>query len=112
MSPFLTYFDYGENEEAQGYWDYNHMVLQFKDVVDDCLKIMHPQFHFVFLFDHSSRHAKQHPDGLNASRMNKLYGGKFPGTHPTIIERELGFLGPYSRILEAGPTQILTIIHH
>ena len=44
-SPFLTYFDYGENKE--GYWDYNHMVLQFEDVVD-CLKIMHPQFHFVF----------------------------------------------------------------
>ena len=48
-SPFLHYFDYGENKE--GYWDYNHMVLQFEDVLD-CLKVMHPNFHFVFLFDH------------------------------------------------------------
>jgi hypothetical protein len=32
--PFLTYLDYEENKE--GYWDFNHMVLQFKDVVD-CL---------------------------------------------------------------------------
>ncbi len=60
-SPFLHYFDYGENKE--GYWDYNHMVLQFEDVVD-CLKVMHPNFHFVFLFDHSLGHAKQRPDGL------------------------------------------------
>jgi hypothetical protein len=103
-SPFLTYFDYGENKE--GYWDYNHMVLQFEDVVD-CLKIMHPTYHFVFLFDHSSGHAKQRPDGLNASRMNKSFGGKCPAMHSTVIERESGFLGPYSRILEPGQIQQL-----
>ncbi|KAI2513790.1 hypothetical protein MHU86_573 [Fragilaria crotonensis] len=104
-SPFLTYFDYGENKE--GYWDYNHMVLQFEDVVD-CLKVMHPNYHFVFLFDHSSGHAKQRPDGLNASRMNKSFGGKSPAMHPTVIDRESGFLGPYPRILEPGHTQRLT----
>ena len=38
-SPFLTIFNYGEIKE--GYWDYNHMVLQFEDVVE-CLKVMHP----------------------------------------------------------------------
>ena len=38
-SPFLTFFDYGKNKD--GYWDYNHMVLQFEDVID-CLKIVHP----------------------------------------------------------------------
>jgi hypothetical protein len=103
-SPFLTYFDYGENKE--GYWDYNHMVLQFEDVVD-CLKVMHPLYHFVFLFDHSSGHAKQRPDGLNASRMNKSFGGKCPAMHPTVIEREAGFLGPYTCTLEPGQTQRL-----
>ena len=74
-SPFLHYFDYGENKE--GYWDYNHMVLQFEDVVD-CLKVMHPNFHFVFLFDHSLGHAKQRPDGLSATKMNKSFSGKSP----------------------------------
>jgi hypothetical protein len=103
-SPFLTFFDYGENKD--GYWDYNHMVLQFEDVVD-CLKILHPNVHFVFLFDHSSGHAKQRPDGLNASRMNKSFGGKGPAMHPTLIEREFGFLGPFQRILAPGQTQQL-----
>ncbi len=95
-SPLLTYFDYGENKE--GYWDYNHMVLQFEDVVN-CLKVMHPNYHFVFLFDHSLGHAKQRPDGLNASRRNKSFGGKSTPMHPTVIERESGFLGPYPCIL-------------
>jgi hypothetical protein len=104
-SPFLTYFDYGENKEV--YWDYNHMVLQFEDVVD-CLKVMHPQVHFVFLFDHASGHAKQRPDGLNAAKMNRSFGGKCPVMHPTVIERESGFLGPNARILEPGHTQRLT----
>ena len=35
-SPFLTFFDFGKNKD--GYWDYNHMVLQFEDVID-CLKL-------------------------------------------------------------------------
>ena len=83
------------------------MVLQFKDVVD-CLEVMHPQVHFVFLFDHASGHAKQRPDGLNAAKMNRSFGGKCPVMHPTVIERESGFLGPNARILEPGHTQRLT----
>ena len=42
--------------------------------------------------------------------MNKSYGGKCPVVHPTIIERETGFLGPYSHILETGQTQRLTFV--
>jgi hypothetical protein len=37
------------------------MVLQFEDAVD-VLKVMHPSYDFVFLFDHSAGHAKQRPD--------------------------------------------------
>jgi hypothetical protein len=66
-SPFLVFFEYGENKE--GYWAYSNMVLQFEDAVD-VLKTMHPLYDFVFLFDHSSGHAKQQPDGLNQHRMN------------------------------------------
>jgi hypothetical protein len=70
---------------------------------------MHPDYHFVFLFDHSSGHAKQRPDGLNASRMNKSFGGKSPAMHTTIIgTRESGFLGCYPSILEPGQTQHLS----
>jgi hypothetical protein len=57
-SPFLLFFEYGENLE--GYWTYNNMVIRFEDAVD-VLRVMHPTFDFVFLFDHSSGHAKQSP---------------------------------------------------
>ena len=40
-APFVRYFTCGANNE--GYWTYNHMVLQLEDGID-CLKIMHPQF--------------------------------------------------------------------
>ena len=42
-SPFLVYFDYGENRD--GYWKYNHMVCQFEDT-NDLLKVMHPNYKF------------------------------------------------------------------
>ena len=55
-SPFLAYFEYGANND--GYWGYNNMVLQFEDVVD-VVKVLYPNFEFVFLFDHSSGHKKK-----------------------------------------------------
>jgi len=101
-SPFLVNFEYGENKE--GYWNYNHMVLQFEDAID-VLKVLHPEFHFVFLFDHSSGHSKQRPDGLNVSHMNKSFGGKCPAMRESKIECADGFLGPFQKTLEPGQTQ-------
>ena len=65
---------------------------------------------FCFLFDHLSGHAKQRPDGLNASRMNKSFGGKSPASmHATVNKRESGFLlGSYPRIIQPGQTQCLS----
>ena len=71
--PFLVFFEYGENRE--GHWAFNNMVLQFEDAVD-VLKVMLPEYDFIFLFDHSAGHAKQRLDGLNQHRMNKAFGGK------------------------------------
>ena len=103
-SPFLHFFEYGENRE--GYWNYSNMVIQFEDAVD-ILQVMHPTFDFIFLFDHSSGHAKQRPDGLNHHRMNRTFGGKAHRMRDTIIEREDGYLGNFSRVLEPGDTQSL-----
>jgi hypothetical protein len=103
-SPFLVYFDYGENR--QGYWNYNHMALQFEDTTD-VLKVIYPNYKFVYLFDHSSGHSKQRPDGLNASRMNKGFGGKHVPMRSTVIEAEEGFLGQFQRQLQVGDTQHL-----
>jgi hypothetical protein len=103
-SPFLVFFEYGENRE--GYWAYNNMVLQFEDAVD-VLKVMHPSYDFVFLFDHSAGHAKQRPDGLNQHRMNRSYGGKTVPMRSTVIKQEEGYLGPFPRMLGPGDTQFL-----
>ena len=81
--------------------------LQFEDAVD-VLKVMHPTFDFVFLFDHSSGHSKERPDGLNQHRMNRSFGGKaVPRMRSTEIIQEEGFLGPLDRTVEPGDTQSL-----
>jgi hypothetical protein len=104
-SPFLGFFEYGEN--CKGYWAYNNMVLHFEDAVD-VLKVMHPAVDFVFLFDHNSGHSKQQPDGLNQNRMNRLFCGKSAGAiRNIIIKEEEGYLGAFPRILEPGATQSL-----
>jgi hypothetical protein len=104
-SPFLLLFEYGENRE--GYWSYINMVIQFEDAVD-VIRVMHPTYDFIFLFDHSSGHAKQRPDGLNQHRMNRGYGGKAtPRMRSTLIEKEEGYLGRFPRTLEPGNVQSL-----
>jgi hypothetical protein len=50
---------------------------------------MHPEFDFVFLFDHSAGHARQRPDGLNQHRMNKAFGGKAVLMRDTLIQQEV-----------------------
>ena len=83
------------------------MVLQFDDAVD-VFKVMHPAVDFVLLFDHSSGHAKQQPDGLNQHRMNRLFGFRNAGAmRNKIIKQGEGYLGAFPRILEPGATQSL-----
>jgi hypothetical protein len=101
-SPFVRYMDVGENRE--GYWDYNRMVIQLEDVVD-CLKVLHPNFDYLILFDHSSGHAKKRIGGLDASKMRVKHGGFQPIMQKSKIAEEDGYLGPFQRILEAGDKQ-------
>jgi len=54
-SPFIREFEYGSSGE--GYWTYQHMVLQLEDCVD-VLKAIFLMYAFLFLFDHSCRHEK------------------------------------------------------
>jgi hypothetical protein len=64
---------------------------------------MHPSFDFVLLFDQSSGHSKQRPDGLNQFRMNCSFGGKaVPKVRSTKILQEKDFLGPIDRMVEPG----------
>ena len=55
-SPFVVEFEYGANN--QGYWDYDHMIIQFEDCIN-VVKTLYPEFDFMFLFDHSCGHDRQ-----------------------------------------------------
>jgi hypothetical protein len=46
------------------------MVIQLEDVVD-CLQMVHPDFDYLVLFDHSSGHAKKRIGGLDAFERKK-----------------------------------------
>jgi hypothetical protein len=46
-SPFIVEFEYGAN--AEGYWTYDHMVLQFEDCVD-VLMVLYPKNEYMFAF--------------------------------------------------------------
>lgn len=101
-SPFVVSFELGMNNE--GYWTYNHMSIQFEDCVD-CLKVIYPQFDFVFMFDHSQGHAKKLTGGLDAYSMNRGYGGAQPLMRESQIKEHNGYLGMHARTLNVGDTQ-------
>jgi hypothetical protein len=106
-SPFVKYFELGANNE--GYWGYNHMVLQLEDCVD-CLKVVYPHLDFVFLFDHSSGHSKKRRGGLDAGQMNSGLCGSQPTTRNSIIIHADGYLGPNDSILSVGMEQSMSFV--
>ena len=61
-SPFIRKLWYGSNNK--GYWTGNHMIFQLEDCMDCLDVIFGDRFDFVFLFDHSSRHAKKKVNGF------------------------------------------------
>jgi hypothetical protein len=81
-SPFVVEFEYGANN--QGYWRYDHMILQFEDCID-VVRTLWPEFEYVFLFDHSCGHDRQRPDGLTTTGLNKGFGGAQPRMRDTKI---------------------------
>jgi hypothetical protein len=100
--PFVVSFELGANNE--GYWTYNHMSIKFKDCVD-CIRVLYPQFEFVFLFDHSQGHAKKLTNTLDAYSMNRGYGGAQPRMRDSKIKEHDGYLGINRRTLAIGDTQ-------
>ncbi len=84
-SPFVIEFNYAAQDE--GYRCYEHMVLQLEDCID-CLHVLHPEFDYLFLFDHSCGRDRQREDGLNAERMAKGFSGKQAKLCNTTIQEE------------------------
>ena len=102
QSPFVVYFELGVNNE--GYWTFNHMAIQFEDCVD-CLRVLYPHFDFAFFFDHSQGHAKKRANGLDASAMNRAYGGVQQRMRESFIKAEDGYLGMHERTIHVGDNQ-------
>jgi hypothetical protein len=83
------------------------MILQLEDCAD-VLKALYPSYDYLFLFDHSSGHDKQRPDGLCAARMTKGFGRAQPKMRPSII-LSADYLGRYDHpwILSVGQDQVM-----
>lgn len=90
-SPFIIQFPFGQGN----YWGTgNHMVLQTVDVIN-CVKVICPDYECVFLFDHSSGHAKKCSGGLDVKDMNVGWGGSSRmNMRATKIEAQDNYLGP------------------
>jgi hypothetical protein len=93
----------------EGYWGYSHMMTQLDNCVE-CVKVMYPQFDFIFLFNHSSGDSKKQIGGLDASSMNKESEGAQPIMRTSKMEAEDGLLGPFDRILSVGEVQSMQFL--
>ena len=103
VSPFVRQLEYRNGLE--GYWSYEHMVLQIEDCLD-VLHVTHPHFDYLFLLDHSNGHDRLQPDGLSLSKINIKFGGKQPKMRDSILT-SIHF-GPYhtpGMKLQPGCTQ-------
>jgi hypothetical protein len=94
-SPGARCLVYGKNKE--GYWDYNHMEIQTRDVIH-AYEVLHPQFQIVLEMDWSSGHAKKASGALDASNTGIYFGGAKPPQRASKILR--GCVGPNARGLK------------
>ena len=99
-SPFVRSLLIGASKG--GYWNSFHMAVHFEDTVN-CLKILHPEFDFVFLFDHSQGHARKKEGALDVNNMSRSFGGVQSKMRSTTIVD--GCLGPFDCILNVGDCQ-------
>jgi hypothetical protein len=104
-SPFVVKFEYGAN--AEGYWTYDHMVLQFEDCVY-VVKVLYPEYDYMFLFDHSCGHDRKRPDGLCVNSMRKGFGGKQTDMRDSKMESE-EYLGQFGGLLSVGASQRMVL---
>jgi hypothetical protein len=103
-SPFVRYLEYGKGKD--GYWSYNHMVLQLEDCTDT-FKVLHPSFDIVYELDHSSGHNKEKADGLTTTP--SMLGWEHGGKQRSMRSSELGIKNTgtvrHERCIKLGEVQ-------
>ena len=93
-------FEHGENNE--GYWSYEHMVIQMedcRDVLEIIMRDLGMRYKTDLLTDHSANHNKHRPDRLNAKSMSVGFGGVQPKMRPSELKE--GCVGEYPNTLSA-----------
>eukprot|EP00957_Ditylum_brightwellii_P206956 15350784-Ditylum_brightwellii.AAC.1 len=73
--PFICLFQYSNAEGKEGYWSYDHMVLQLEDILDVLYVAYGDKFDYLFLFDHSCGHDHMRTDALNINATSVGFGG-------------------------------------
>ena len=130
-SPFCKLFDYGA--QAEGYWTYDHMVLQMEDCIDvldalfsrRCTPNSHNPhnqfvpntatpnslvrlFDYVYVVDHSNGHDRKRPDGLDIFGLRRGPTSKSKRMRSVKIEKEDSILSSnynHSLKLQINDTQ-------
>jgi hypothetical protein len=101
VSPFVILFEF---DGRNGYWTGNHMILQTEDCIDCLTTIFDNQYEYVFLFDHSSGHAKNRVGCINVTSMTKGFGGEL--LQNTKNEQSDGYLGPFHDVNNPKMVQV------
>ena len=68
ISPSVHTFEF---TVTNGYCTGNHAIIQVEDCFGSAKEVFRDQLEIVFLFDHSSGHAKKRSNGLDIKGMNK-----------------------------------------
>jgi hypothetical protein len=100
-SQFTIQFEFGGRN---GYWTGNHMILQTEYCIDCLTTILGNQYEYVFLFDHSSGHAKKRVGGLNVTLMTTGFDGEL--LRNTKIDRCGGYLGLFHDVNNPKMVQV------
>jgi len=96
-SPGVRIIHHGASKD--GYWTFAHMMVQAEDY-SDCLKVLYPWCRFLDEYDNSRSHAVKKPDGLDASRMAKGFGGAQTPKRDSVMMA--GCLGPHPAVVIRG----------
>jgi len=88
--PFVQTITIGVNND--GYWMLYHIAIQLDDCVD-CLKILFPDYNFLFLFGHSQGHQQKCIGSLQAAHVSLQFGSSQPLMRDTEITEGCLVLG-------------------
>jgi hypothetical protein len=88
--PCLMHVDAGT--AVGGWWNGSNFHIQVEDLAD-CLKIPYPGYKPLLFTDRSQGHARKRPNGLDAARMNKQFGGKQVDSQETLLKVDC--FGPF-----------------